>query len=288
MYDYPDAKAEEAILSGTMDVVMVIGSTDNQLVVDLLNADGIKLMNLSQAEAYTRFLPGLSHVVLPRGVLNPSKRMPLRDVHLLSSTTNLIIRKDLHPALVYLLLKASVEIHQGVGLVNKTGEVPSLLNQEFPVSEQAKRFYRQGSSSIYEYLPFWVATFVDRLLLILIPMGIVLIPLIGIMPWIYTWQNRSKYYRWYRELRNLETELTTEMMPDIVEDFKMKLDRLEEAVSKVHVSVAFYDEVFILKQHIYMVRRKFMEAIHGLVVDHELKMSGRGEKKEDERQGRSN
>jgi TRAP-type uncharacterized transport system substrate-binding protein len=281
--DYPYAEAKKAILEGSVDAVMVIGAADNELVLDLLNAAGIKLMNLSQAEAYTRFFPELSHVILPQGVLNPSRRIPSQDIHLLSATTNLIVRKDLHPALVYLLLKASVEIHRGAGLVNRTGEFPTLNNQDFPVGEQAKRFYKQGSSLIYEYLPFWIATFVDRMLLILVPMGIVLIPLIGIMPWIYTWQNRSKYYRWYRELRNLEKELTDGMLPDIVREFKTKLDRLEDAVSKVRVSVAFYDEVFILKEHIQMVRNKFISAIHSVSTapDHDRQESRSAETKKD-------
>ena len=64
--------------------------------------------------------------------------------------------------------------------------------QDFPISEQAQRFYRSGGSWLHGYLPFWAATFVDRMLLVLISIGIVLVPLIGILPWLYTWRNRSK------------------------------------------------------------------------------------------------
>ncbi len=219
-------------------------------------------MNFSQAEAYTRLFPDLAHVILPRGVLNPSKRFPASDVHLLSPTANLIVRKNLHPALVYLLLKASVEIHSGAGWVHKAGEFPSLNKQDFPISEQAQRFYKSGGSLLYDYLPFWAATFIDRMLLILIPLGVVLIPLIGIMPWIYTWRNRSKYYRWYRELRNIEREVTECMQPESVKDLQAKLDRIEEAVSRIRVSIAFYDELFTLEEHIHMVRQKLFHLNH--------------------------
>ena len=192
--DLPYAEANQALLDGTVDAIMTFGAPDNRLIWELLHAKGIKLMSMSQAEAYTRLFPDLSHVVLPRGIIDPGRRDPPADVHLLSPTTNLIVRKDLHPALVYLLLKASVEIHSGATWVNKAGEFPTLTKQDDPISEQAQRFYKSGGSWLYAYLPFWAATFVERLTLILISLGMIIVPLIGIAPWIYTWRNRSKYY----------------------------------------------------------------------------------------------
>ena len=258
LYEYPYNTAMAAILAGRVDAVMAFGSADSQLVMSLLHANGIKLMNFSQAEAYTRHFPALSHVVLPRGVLNLPRRFPPADIHLLSPTANLIVRKNLHPALVYLLLKASVEIHRGAGWVYKAGEFPSLTKQDYPVSEQAQRFYKSGGSSMYQHLPFWAATFIDRMVLILIPLGILLFPVIGIMPRIYNWRNRSKYYRWYRELSNIEKELLERPQPAMLDQFRENLDRIEKAVSAIHVSVGFYDQVFTLKEHIQMVRQKLL------------------------------
>ncbi len=250
------AEANQALLKGKTDVVMTFGSPDNGLVLELLKAKNIKLMSVSQAEAYARRFFDLSHVVLPRGVIDPGKRNPPSDVHLLSPTTNLIVRKDLHPALVYLLLKASVEIYGGAGWVNKAGEFPTLIKQDDPISEQAQRFYKSGGSWLYAYIPFWAATFFERLILILIPLGMIIVPLIGIAPWIYTWQNRSKYYPWYRELRNLEKEILENQPIENIETYEARLDRIEDAVSHIHTSIAFYDELFILKEHIQIVRLK--------------------------------
>jgi TRAP transporter TAXI family solute receptor len=261
LHEYPNPEAGRALMEGKVDAVLTFGSTDSALVRELITAPGIKLMSMSQAEAYTRLFPHLSHVILPKGILNPSKRFPASDVHLLAPTTNLLVQKDLHPALVYLLLKAAVEIHGGAGWVHRAGEFPSMKTQDFPISEQAKRFYRSGGSWLYGYLPFWAATVVDRMLLVLISIGMVLIPMIGILPWFYTWRNRSKYYRWYRELRELEEELKEHERPENVVDYNARLDRIEEAVCKIRVSVAFYDEVFILKEHIQMVRLKLSRLI---------------------------
>jgi len=255
-FELPYSEAKQAILEGKVDAIMTFGSPDNPLIWELLNAKDIKLMNMNQAEAYSRRFPDLANVMLPRGIINPGKQNPLSDVHLLSPTTNLIVRKDLHPALVYLLLKASVEIYSGASWVNKAGEFPSIAKQDDPISEQAQRFYKSGGSWLYAYLPFWAATFVERMTLILIPVGMIILPLFGIVPWIYTWQNRSKYYPWYHELRKLEMEILENRLVENVEIYAARLDRIEDAVSRIRTSVAFYDELFILKEHIQVVRLK--------------------------------
>ena len=245
--DLPNAEANQALLEGKVDAIMTFGAPDNKLLWQLLNAKDIKLMSMNQAEAYTRRFPDLSHVVLPRGVIDPIRHNPASDVHLLSPTTNLIVRKDLHPALVYLLLKASVEIYGGSSWVNKAGEFPTITKQDDPISEQAQRFYKSGGSWLYAYLPFWAAAFVERMSLILIPVGVIIMPLIGITPWFYTWRNRSKYYPLYRELKKLETEIL---------DNKPMENIKADAVGRIRTSVAFYDELFILKEHIQIVRMK--------------------------------
>ena len=260
--DLSYAKAHRALLDGTVDAIMTFGSPDNRVISELLHATEIKLMSMSQAEAYSRRFPDLSHIVLPRGVVDPGSRNPPSDVHLLAPTTNLIIRKELHPALVYLLLKASVEIHGGGSWVNKAGEFPTLKRQDDPISEQAQRFYKSGGSWLYAYMPFWAATFVERLILILIPLGMIIVPLIGIAPWIYTWRNRSKYYPWYRELRKLEREILGVKPIENVEAYQARLDRIEDAIGSIRTSVAFYDELFILKEHIQLVRLKLDSVVH--------------------------
>ncbi|MCU0559094.1 MAG: hypothetical protein MUD16_02740 [Desulfobacterales bacterium] len=260
-YEYSMADAGRAMKEGRLDAVMTFGSADSALVMELINAPGIKLMSFSQAEAYGRLFPNLSHVVLPKGILHPSKRWPPEDVHLLAPTTNLIVRESVHPALVYLLLGAAVEIHSGAGWVHNDGEFPALKTQDFPISEQAQRYYKSGGSALYVYLPFWAAAFLDRMILLLIPLGVVLIPLVGIMPWIYTWRNRSKYYPWYRELKALEDELFAHPRPEHADAYRQRIDRIEGAVSRIRVSVAFYDEIFLLREHIAVVRRKLLHQV---------------------------
>jgi len=261
LLEYPHPVALRAMKEGKVDVVMVTGQTYHQLVEELLKTKGVKLMNFSMAEAYTRLYPDLSHVVLPKGVIDPANRFPPEDVNLISPTTNLIARKDLHPALVYLLLKASVEIHGGASWINRAGEFPSLNKQDDPISEQARRFYTKGGSVLYDNLPFWAATFIDRIILVVVPLAVILVPLIGIAPWIYTWRNRSKYYKLYSELRNIEKTLVVSMPAENMQQVQEHLDRIEESLNKLRISTAFLDEVYTLKGHIQVVRKKLARFI---------------------------
>jgi len=256
LLDLSSADANKALLQGTVDAVMIIGTEDNSLVRELLYVPEIKLMNFRQAEAYTRLFPGLSHVILPAGILNLSQKIPPQDVHLLATTTNLIVRKDLHPALMYLLLDAAVEIHGSAGWLNKRGEFPSPREVDFPSSNYAERFYKSGRPFLLDYLPFWAATFVDRTILILIPAAVVLFPLIRSIPWIYSWRNRRKLYRWYEELRSLESEITEKAGSEEISKYHGRLDEIESSINKIRVPVAFFDEVYKLKEHIALVRGK--------------------------------
>ena len=258
LLDLSSDAANKALLEGTVDAVMIIGAEDNALVKELLYAPKVKLMSFRQAEAYTRLIPALSHVVLPQGILDVSKKMPSQDVHLLSVTTSLIVRKDLHPALIYLLLDAAVEIHSDAGWVNKKGEFPTLKELSFPSSNYAERFYRSGRPFLLDYLPFGIAAFVDRTILFMFPVALILIPLIRSIPWVYSWRHRRKFYHWYRELKNLELEVMESSKLEDISGYHEKIDRIEAAINRIPVPLAFFEEVYRLQEHVDLVRGKLI------------------------------
>jgi TRAP-type uncharacterized transport system substrate-binding protein len=258
LLDLSGAAANRAILAGMVDAVMMIGTEDNALVKELLYTPNVKLLSFRQAEACTRLIPALSHVVLPQGILDVSRKVPSEDVHLLAVTTSLIVRKDLHPALVYLLLDAAVEIHSNAGWVNKKGEFPSPRELSFPSSNYAERFYKSGRPLLLDYLPFGIAAFIDRTILILIPVAIILIPLIRSIPWLYSWRHRRKFYHWYRELKNLELEMMESPESEHISGYRERIDRIEASINRIPVPLAFFGEVYGLKEHVDLVRGKLI------------------------------
>lgn len=256
LFDLSSAAAVKAIFEGRVDVIMISSTVDNALIQKLLHAEGIKLMNFRQAEAYTRLYPALSQVILPKGILDLSKNKPATDVHLLATTTSLIVRKNLHPAMMYLLLDAAVDIHGDAGWVHKAGEFPSPKSQDFPLSDIAERFYKSGRPFLLDYLPFWMAAYVDRMILILVPAAVILIPLLRIIPSLYFWWNRRKLYKCYEDLKNLEMEIAEGSTPGRMMEYQKALDRIEAFVNEIHVPLALFKEVYTLEEHVDLVRNR--------------------------------
>jgi TRAP-type uncharacterized transport system substrate-binding protein len=251
----------KALKDGKVDAVIIFSTADNAVVQNLLYAPGIKLMNFSQAEAYSRLFPALSHVILPKGILDLEKKIPSSDIHLLSPTVNLIARDNLHPAFIYLLLEAAVEIHGSSGWLQRAGEFPSPKPQDIPLSDEAMRFYKSDRPFLLSYLPFWGAVYAERAIRIVLPVALVVLPLLRIIPWLYTRRNRSKFYHWYGELKYLESEVTDNQQPERIPDYRTRLDQIEYAVNKVNVPMAFYNEIYTLREHIDFVRGKISRLI---------------------------
>ena len=256
LLDLSSASAVKAILEGRVDVIMIFSTVDNALVQELLHAEGIKLMNFRQAEAYTRLYPALSQVILPKGILDLSKNKPAMDIHLLATTTSLIVRKNLHPAMMYLLLDAAVDIHSDAGWVHKAGEFPSPKSQDFPLSDIAERFHKSGRPFLLDYLPFWMAAYIDRMILILVPAAVVLIPLLRIVPSLYSWWNRRKLYKCYEDLKNLEMEIVEDSTSGRMMEYQKTLDRIEAFINEIRVPLALFREVYTLKEHVDLVRNR--------------------------------
>lgn len=254
LLDLGMAAAAKALQKREIDAAFIIAGPDSAVVQELLRADGVRLMSFSQATAYTRLFPFLSSVVLPQGAIDLARNIPGRDTTLLSPTANLVAREDLHPALVSLLIQAATEVHGHAGLFQRAGEFPAPVAADFPLSEEAKRFYKSGPSFLQRYLPFWMAVLVQRMLVMLVPAIAVLIPLMRILPSLYAWRVRRRIYRWYGELKYLEHDLEQNRESRHINEYLARLDHIEQRVSKLKVPLAFSNQLYTLRQHIGFVR----------------------------------
>jgi hypothetical protein len=246
--------AETALKDGEVDAVLFVAAAEAEGVQRLLRRPGVRLMNFAQAEAYTRRLPFLSVVTLPRGGVDLVTDNPQRDSMLLAPTAHLVVRRSRQPALASLLAQALAEVHGKPGQLHRAGEFPSFRDQDFPHSAEAARYYKSGPPFLQRYLPFWAAIFVDRLVVMLIPLIALLIPASRIVPTLYSWRIRSRIYRWYGELKYLERDIHQHFSAERVAEFMERLDRIEEQANARQTPLAFTNEVYILREHVNLVR----------------------------------
>lgn len=256
-----DQAAVDALLAGRVDAAFFVASAQSPLVQSLQHRQDIHLMSFSRATAYARLHPFLSSITLPEGIINMQANIPPEDTTLLAPTANLVAHGNFHPALVSLLLQTAARVHGSGSLFARPGEFPNDQNLVFQLDDDARRYYKHGTPFLQRYLPFWTANLLDRLKVMLVPLLTLLIPLAKIMPPTYRWQVRKKIYRWYRELKALDTEHPEQASTESLRTSLKQLEALEEEVRKVNVPLSYSDELYTLRLHIGLVRTRFTNAL---------------------------
>ncbi|WP_136419448.1 TAXI family TRAP transporter solute-binding subunit [Herbaspirillum sp. ST 5-3] len=247
------------LLAGRIDGLVFSSAPDAPLIQMLLQTPGIKLFDFVQAEAYTRRFPFLSHVVLPRGIVDLGRDIPAKDYHLIAPTATLVARDDLHPALIDLFVQAASDIHGDAGWFHRKDEFPTASYTEIAVSPAAQKFYKNGAPLLQRYLPFWVANLLERMWVVVVALGALILPLSRIIPPLYVWKVRSRVYRWYGQLRAVEQaieDVPQERQADVYRTQLERLNDIEERVNRISIPLSFADELYGLRSHINFVRRR--------------------------------
>jgi TRAP transporter TAXI family solute receptor len=252
-------EAVKALKQGVIDVAFFVASARSSVVQTLLKTRGISLMSFERAEAYTRIHRFLSSVILPEGVIDFDLNIPSEDIVLLAPAAILVAREDIHPALIDLLLQAASEVHRGGGLFEEVNQFPSQKYVDFPLNKDAVRFFKHGPPFLQRFLPFWAATLVDRLKIMLLPLLTLLIPLMKIVPPGYRWRVRRKIFHWYKELQAVDLEVNENDPLEKLNTYLTELRKIDEEVKQVTVPLSYAAELYALRIHIAHVQRRIVE-----------------------------
>ncbi len=168
----------------------------------------------------------------------------------------LVAREGLHPALSDLLISAAREVHGDPGMFRDAGEFPAPLERDFPISPTPSATTSQGAQFLYKTLPFWLASLVDRLLVVAVPLLVVIVPATRIVPPLYRWRVRSRIYRWYGALMAIERDMLRDLTPEQREQILKRLDDIDESVNDIKTPLSFADQLYVLRDHISMVRHR--------------------------------
>jgi TRAP-type uncharacterized transport system substrate-binding protein len=252
----PITPAVVELLEGRLDALVMTSAPEAAMVQMLLQTPGIALFDFAQADAYTRRFGFLSAVTLPRGVVDLARDMPAADVHMVAPTATLVVREDLHPALAQLFVQAAREVHGDSGWFQRKGDFPNARDGERTLAPEAERFYRNGVPWLQHYLPFWLANLIDRMWLALLSIVAVLLPLTRVVPPLVELRIRSRVFRWYGQLREIEAAAGAKPAQDMLHS----LDEIEAKVNAIQVPLSYTDELYALKSHIQLVRRRLQSA----------------------------
>ena len=259
LLEQPQTPAVMALLGGESDALVFASAPESLMVQMLLQTPGIKLFDFAQAEAYSRRFPFMSPVTLPRGVVDLAGNLPPQDVHLVAPTATLVAREGTHPALIQLFVQAAQQVHGGAGWFQRKGDFPTALNTERSLAKEAQRFFQSGVPLLQRYLPFWLANLVDRMWPVLVTIVAVLLPLSRMLPPLYQFRIRSRVFRWYEQLRQIEGAISTKPSTELLAE----LDTLDAKVGQITVPLAYTDELYALRSYIVLVRSRLNSGAAG-------------------------
>ena len=248
--------ATMAFLASEIDAIVFASAPESLMVQMLLQTPGVKLMNFPQSDAYSRRFDFLSATRLPRGVVDLAANIPPDDVRLVGPTTALITRNTTHPALLQLFAQAGNAIHGGAGWFKRARAYPNIENNELPIAKEAERAIKNGPPLLQRYLSFWMANLVERMWLVLSVIVVVMLPLSRILPPLYTFRVRSRIFRWYGQLRDIEVRSETGDNHALLQELSV----LESKAEKVTVPLSYTDELYALRSNIHLVRKKLLSS----------------------------
>ena len=252
--------AYHGLENGMLDAAFFIGRPDAPMQQKLLNSD-LKLMSFALADAFVQKFPSLAKITYPRGATSIAQDRPSQDITLLAATAQLVAKDSLHPALAFVLLEVAKTVHGGEDYFTTVGAFPNLNTAEFPVSDESARYFKSGPPFLQRYLPFWLASFIERRLLILVPFLAVLVGLLQALPRMLEARVKQRLVVWYRELKSLEDEIwrTAQPTPELINQWREEIEEIDAYAGQIRMPQRYFQDVYALKQAIAVVRNRIVQ-----------------------------
>ncbi|KVA21768.1 TAXI family TRAP transporter solute-binding subunit [Burkholderia ubonensis] len=256
------ATAYQRLEHGELDAAFFIGRPDAPMQQTLLNSD-LKLMSFAQADALAQKFPSLSKIVYPRASTSVADDRPQADVTLLAATALLVAKDTLHPAFVYLLLDVAKMVHGHEDYFTPIGTFPNLNTEEFPIADESTRYFKSGRPFLQRYLPFWLASFIERRLLVLVPFAALLLGLLQALPRMVEAHLKKRLLICYGELKLLDDEIWANRQPsrDQIARWNREIDDIDAHASQMRMPKRYFRDLYALKQAIGVVRERISTEI---------------------------
>jgi TRAP-type uncharacterized transport system substrate-binding protein len=252
LFDFTPQVAAEKLVAGEIDAAFMVTGWESPVVQRLITSPGVEIASVPRADAYVALYPFLSKLLLPAGVANLSENRPPADVVLLAPKASLAVRDDVHPAIQHLLLEAAMQIHSQPGIFQKAGQLPAAESMDLPLSSEAQRFYKNGRPYLQEYLPFWIATLLEKIIVVFLPLIAVVYPIFKLLPQLYDW-------RLYDEMKSIESEIESGSGGIGRDAINAKLDQLGLRANQLRLPTTYASALYTLRSHMNLVRARLAD-----------------------------
>jgi TRAP-type uncharacterized transport system substrate-binding protein len=249
------------LLNSKIDCVIRVAPYYDHLIQTILRNPKIALMGIEDAKAYQMSLHYLEKLVLPAHSVDIIQGIPEIDIPLIATTTTMAVSKDLNEDVQTLLL---VTAHEK--LLDSTnlffayrGEFPKYMDPSTPISPVARSYYSNGQPPFFNYLPFWLAGFINRLWVFILTGFALAYPLMKLNMKLRTTKYEIKRHPYYDELFALERKLTNSTLSKKEAIFALhQLDKINQRVLAERVPIGMEQSYFDFLNSIQLVKNKIL------------------------------
>ncbi|WP_170426922.1 TAXI family TRAP transporter solute-binding subunit [Ruegeria arenilitoris] len=255
----PYADAAAALLAGELDIAVFVAPIEAPYLKAAYDEPGLRVLALDHVQAISRRLEYATVVTVPAGGMSLDPVLPPRPVDLIALEARLVVRPDLHPALINRLTMAAIELHSTRGILADPGAFPNLEGAGMVVSNTARQLILDGPSTWHNWLPYWIAAQINRVLLLLLPFFFIVVPLMRLLPLAYAYAMRWRVWQHYPEIRDIEQELANDPDADALQDMQSHLSALDERLATLRLPAAYRQGQYDARLHVELVQKRIAE-----------------------------
>lgn len=207
--ELPFKDAAEQLIAGKVDAAFIVDDFRSATIQTLLADPDVKILNFPLADAYEKKRPFLKKLVIPKGSIRLDSVYPSEDISILATTTSLLIEKNTHPAIQWAYLIAAQELgSNNSSFFAEQGYFPKNLEQSFPLSEIAKRFYTHGTPEVFSYLPLWLASIIENIWAYVLAFIVIIYPVYKLLVSARLFPSEALMNKMFINLRELDEAIS--------------------------------------------------------------------------------
>lgn len=244
----------DALRNDVVEIAFVVGQPETGLVDRLLRAPEVRPATVRRAEAYALHFQYLVPVRLPEGGHALGENIPEEDIGTVAASTELLVTGLFPPPLADLLLQATAEVHGGASLFTERNAFPNPDLVSIDLSASAARFYQSGPPLLRKVLPFRLATWIDRFIMVVVAFGSIIFALFSIIPRLIEMHLHRQLQVAYRRMENVEKRFAAGGNP---EPLLAELDEIDESTSETRIHLRSTISSWLeLRQFLYDLRER--------------------------------
>jgi len=246
-----------AFREGRIDGAFIAGTPETPLIDRLLHTPELEPVAMRRTEAIVLRAPSLSQVRIPAGAIDLAADIPSEDLELVATNVNLVARDGISAAVVDLVMDAARRIHRERTLLSPAGTFPRTTGVTLPLDRRAERNYTEGPSPLRLIFPFWLATLLDRFLIVIVTALTAAFALLNVLPKLLKIPFALASLRAYGQLEALEKRAAApgadrkKLLADLA--------AIDEATARMRVPAGDRTAFLELRQYLHDMRERLRQ-----------------------------